>query len=66
MRRALFLAENKARYAPPNPKVGAVLVKNGRVLAEGATQLYGGPHAEAVALRKAGAGARGAVLYLTG
>ena len=65
MRRALFLAENRARYVSPNPRVGAVLVRNGKVVGEGATQPYGGAHAEAVALRKAGPRAKGATLYVT-
>jgi diaminohydroxyphosphoribosylaminopyrimidine deaminase/5-amino-6-(5-phosphoribosylamino)uracil reductase len=65
MRRALFLAKNRVKYAHPNPRVGAVLVKKGRIVAEGATQIYGGPHAERVALRKAGTKAKGAVLYVT-
>lgn len=65
MRRALFLGENRAKYAHPNPRVGAVLVKKGRIVGEGATQIYGGPHAERMALRKAGAKAKGAVLYVT-
>ena len=65
MKRALFLAEKDGRYASPNPRVGAVLVKNGRVVGEGAHQQYGGPHAEVVALQKAGPKAKGAVLYVT-
>lgn len=65
MRRALFLAENRAKYASPNPRVGAVLVQKGGIVAEGATQPYGGPHAERVALKKAGSRAKGATLYVT-
>jgi len=65
MRRALFLAEKEGRYARPNPRVGAVLVKGGRVVGEGAHRQYGGPHAEIAALRKAGAKAMGATLYVT-
>ena len=49
----------------PNPAVGAVLVKNGRVIATGYHAKYGGPHAEAVALAKAGKAAKGATLYST-
>jgi diaminohydroxyphosphoribosylaminopyrimidine deaminase/5-amino-6-(5-phosphoribosylamino)uracil reductase len=45
--------------------VGAVLVRDGAVVGEGATQPYGGPHAEPVALAAAGARARGATLYVT-
>ena len=65
MKRALFLAQSRAQYASPNPRVGALLVKGGRIIGEGATQPYGGPHAEMIALRQAGARARGATLYVT-
>ncbi|MEO7367348.1 MAG: hypothetical protein ABIZ36_05285, partial [Gemmatimonadaceae bacterium] len=46
----------------PNPLVGALLVRDGRVLGEGHHAVYGGPHAEIVALKNAG-DARGATLY---
>lgn len=49
----------------PNPAVGAVLVKDGRVIARGHHARAGGPHAEVVAIRAAGARARGADLYTT-
>jgi diaminohydroxyphosphoribosylaminopyrimidine deaminase/5-amino-6-(5-phosphoribosylamino)uracil reductase len=65
MKRALLLAETQGRYVSPNPKVGAILVKNGKIVAEGAHQRYGGPHAEIVALKKAGLKAKGATLYVT-
>ena len=65
MRRALFLAQTKAKHVSPNPRVGAILVKGGRIIAEGYTQPFGGAHAEAVALKKAGPRARGATLYVT-
>lgn len=65
MRRALFLAQSRGRYAAPNPKVGAVLVKGERIVGEGGHSHYGGPHAEVVALRQAGEKARGATLYVT-
>ncbi len=65
MRRALTLAQTRGRYASPNPKVGAVLVKNGKIVGEGAHQQYGGPHAEAAVLNKAGRKAVGATLYVT-
>ncbi len=41
------------------------MVKNGRIIAEGAHQQYGGPHAEIVALKRAGSKSRGATLYVT-
>lgn len=49
----------------PNPAVGAVVVRDGQIVGEGATQPAGGPHAEAVALAMAGEAARGATLYAT-
>ena len=49
----------------PNPAVGAVLVKGGRVIASGYHAKLGGPHAEAVALLNAGSAAKGATLYST-
>ena len=49
----------------PNPAVGAVVVKNGFILGRGWTQPGGRPHAETEALAHAGAGARGATLYVT-
>ncbi|MHC4944144.1 MAG: bifunctional diaminohydroxyphosphoribosylaminopyrimidine deaminase/5-amino-6-(5-phosphoribosylamino)uracil reductase RibD [Planctomycetota bacterium] len=49
----------------PNPRVGAVVVKEGKVLAAGYHARYGGPHAEIQALRRAGRGAKGATLYIT-
>ncbi len=65
MKRALELARKEGTYASPNPQVGAVLVKNGKVVGEGAHRKYGGPHAEAIALHKAGRRAQGATLYVT-
>ena len=49
----------------PNPRVGAVLVKGGKVVGEGFHRGAGQPHAEAIAIQKAGASARGADLYVT-
>jgi len=64
MRRALDLAQLGAGWTRPNPLVGAVVVKDGQVIAEGYHAVCGGPHAEAVALLEAGARARGGDLYL--
>ena len=64
MRRALDLARRGEGYTRPNPLVGAVVVKGGAVVAEGYHARYGGPHAEAVALERAGDAARGADLYV--
>lgn len=49
----------------PNPSVGAVVVKDGVILGRGWTQPGGRPHAEPVALQRAGEAARGATLYVT-
>ena len=64
---ALALAEGRRALArtSPNPAVGAVLVRDGRIVGRGRTQPPGGPHAEIVALREAGEAARGATLYVT-
>jgi len=65
MARAIALAEQGRGSTEPNPMVGAVLVRDGAIVAEGFTQPYGGPHAEVVALRAAGARAEGATMYVT-
>ena len=65
MQRAIELAREAVGSTSPNPPVGAVLVRDGRVVGEGRTQPPGGPHAEAEALRMAGDAARGADLYVT-
>jgi diaminohydroxyphosphoribosylaminopyrimidine deaminase/5-amino-6-(5-phosphoribosylamino)uracil reductase len=57
-----FLAKGKTF---PNPAVGAVIVTDGRIVGEGATQECGGPHAEIVALRNARNKAIGGALYVT-
>jgi len=65
MARALVLARRGLGQVWPNPAVGAVLVRDGRLVGEGWTQPGGRPHAETEALRAAGAAARGATLYVT-
>lgn len=65
MNRALKAAEKARGTCSPNPFVGAVIVKNSSIIAEGWTQKYGGDHAEIQALAKAGEKARGADLYVT-
>ena len=62
MLRALNLA--RKGKTTPNPMVGAVIVKKDQIIAEGFHPYAGGPHAEIVALRKAGNKARGADLYV--
>ncbi|HEY2798785.1 MAG TPA: bifunctional diaminohydroxyphosphoribosylaminopyrimidine deaminase/5-amino-6-(5-phosphoribosylamino)uracil reductase RibD [Thermoanaerobaculia bacterium] len=63
--RALALAERGRYGVPPNPMVGAVVVRNGRVVGEAYHRRAGGDHAEIAALARAGVRARGADLYLT-
>lgn len=65
MRQALRLAERGRGTTHPNPVVGAVVVKGGKVLASGFHQRAGQPHAEIVALAKLGMRAPGATLYVT-
>ncbi len=63
--RASELAERGRGQVHPNPMVGCVLVRDGEVVSEGWHQVYGGPHAEVVALERAGEGARGATAYIS-
>jgi len=65
MRLALEEARRSLGRTSPNPTVGAVVVKNGRVIARGHHRKAGMPHAEVVAIRRAGRRARGADLYTT-
>jgi diaminohydroxyphosphoribosylaminopyrimidine deaminase/5-amino-6-(5-phosphoribosylamino)uracil reductase len=65
MARALALARRAIGRTSPNPLVGAVIVKEGRVIGEGYHRRAGAPHAEVEALRRAGPQARGASLYVT-
>lgn len=65
MAMALRLASRAMGRTSPNPMVGAVVVKEGKVISRGYHKKAGTPHAEAIALKKAGALARGATLYVT-
>lgn len=65
MRRALGLAALGLGTTAPNPAVGAVVVRDGRIVGEGYHRAAGQPHAEPIALRAAGTQARGADLYVT-
>lgn len=65
MARALELAALGEGTVNPNPLVGAVVVKNNKVIGEGYHKKYGGPHAEVFALEMAGEEARGADIYVT-
>lgn len=64
MRRAIHLAL-KSKNPRPNPYVGALVVKNNKVISSGFHKKAGSPHAEVIALDKAGARAQGASLYVT-
>jgi diaminohydroxyphosphoribosylaminopyrimidine deaminase/5-amino-6-(5-phosphoribosylamino)uracil reductase len=61
--RALNLAARGGAAVAPNPRVGAIITRDDETVAEGYHAAYGGPHAEAVALERAGTRARGATLY---
>jgi len=65
MARALELAERGRGRVEPNPLVGAVAVRDGRVVGEGFHERFGGPHAEPNAIAAAGEACRGATLYVT-
>ena len=65
MSHALALAARGLGRTWPNPAVGCVIVKEGRVIGRGWTQPGGRPHAERMALDQAGHGARGATAYVT-
>jgi len=65
MRRAMVNADGSRLITSPNPWVGAVLVSEFAEVFDGATELYGGRHAERVALDEAGDEARGSVVYTT-
>ncbi len=68
MARALELAERGLYTTTPNPRVGCVLVRDGRIVGEGWHQRAGGPHAEVAAIADAlarGGDARGATAYVT-
>jgi len=65
MRAALALARRSLGRTWPNPAVGCVIVKDGRIVGRGRTQDGGRPHAEVDALTHAGDAARGATVYVT-
>ena len=64
MRRALELAEKGLYTTTPNPRVGCVVTKDEKTVGEGWHERAGGPHAEVVALEKAGSAATGATVYV--
>lgn len=65
MARALRLAERGVYTTRPNPRVGAVVLRDGEIVGEGFHAVAGGPHAEIPALQMAGERARGATVYVT-
>jgi diaminohydroxyphosphoribosylaminopyrimidine deaminase/5-amino-6-(5-phosphoribosylamino)uracil reductase len=65
LERALELAERGRGSTRPNPVVGAVVERDGEVVGEGWHERAGGPHAEVVALERAGERARGATMYVS-
>lgn len=68
MKRAVALAKRGAGWVNPNPMVGAVLVKDGRIIGEGFHEFFGGPHAEVNAIRACTAASEqveGSILYVT-
>ncbi|WP_255399159.1 bifunctional diaminohydroxyphosphoribosylaminopyrimidine deaminase/5-amino-6-(5-phosphoribosylamino)uracil reductase RibD [Pollutimonas nitritireducens] len=68
MRQALALAESVMYITSPNPRVACLIVRDGQLLASGATQVAGGPHAEVMALRQAaerGVQVAGSTIYVT-
>jgi diaminohydroxyphosphoribosylaminopyrimidine deaminase/5-amino-6-(5-phosphoribosylamino)uracil reductase len=62
---AYGLAEKAMGWSSPNPYVGAVIVKNGTIIGTGYHEKPGKPHAEIIALQKAGLQARNATAYIT-
>lgn len=65
MERALELARRRKGLTHPNPTVGCVIVKNGKIVGEGYHYKAGYPHAEVEALKRAGKEAEGATVYVT-
>ena len=65
MRMALELAQKGCGFTAPNPMVGAVIVKDGRVIGQGFHETYGQPHAERNALASCTESPKGAVMYVT-
>ena len=64
MQKAITLARKGSLKVSPNPKVGCVLVKEGKIISQGSHQHFGGPHAEINALREAGVRAKGSTMYI--
>jgi diaminohydroxyphosphoribosylaminopyrimidine deaminase/5-amino-6-(5-phosphoribosylamino)uracil reductase len=65
MKRALELAEKGRGKVEPNPMVGAVIVKDGKIIGEGYHEFFGGPHAEVNAIANASEDVEGSTIYVT-
>ncbi|MEA4827124.1 MAG: bifunctional diaminohydroxyphosphoribosylaminopyrimidine deaminase/5-amino-6-(5-phosphoribosylamino)uracil reductase RibD, partial [Clostridium sp.] len=65
MKRAIELSKLGIGYTYPNPLVGAVIIKNGKIIGEGYHAFYGGPHAEINAFKNAIEDVKGATMYVT-
>lgn len=65
MKKALELSEKAVGFANPNPLVGAVIVKDNRIIGEGYHEYFGGPHAEVNAFKNAVDDVEGATMYVT-
>ncbi len=65
MKRALEIAQKGTGFTNPNPLVGAVLVKNGKIIGEGYHEFFGGPHAEINAFSHAEEEVENAEMYVT-
>lgn len=65
MRRAIYLAKKGCGYTNPNPMVGAVIVKDGKIIGEGYHEKIGGLHAERNALKNCTEDPKGAEIYVT-
>jgi diaminohydroxyphosphoribosylaminopyrimidine deaminase/5-amino-6-(5-phosphoribosylamino)uracil reductase len=65
IKRAVTLAKKGLGWVNPNPLVGAVIVKNDRVIGEGYHANFGGPHAEISAIQNASESVKGSTLYVT-
>jgi len=65
MRRALELSKKAVGFVNPNPLVGAVIVKDNRIIGEGYHEYFGGPHAEVNAFANATEDVEGATIYVT-
>jgi diaminohydroxyphosphoribosylaminopyrimidine deaminase/5-amino-6-(5-phosphoribosylamino)uracil reductase len=65
MRRALELSKKAVGFVNPNPMVGAVIVKDNKIIGEGCHEYFGGPHAEVNAFANAKEDVEGATMYVT-